>query len=280
MDDPTPAQTAQPRAETSTSSVVGDLRLHEFKSKIFRNARWLRVWLPPGYEASDSQAIRYPVLYLNDGQNLFDRATAFAGVEWEVDETADRLIRSGVIPPMILVGIDNAQKERIREYVPYCSLNPPILRPQGRHYPDFLMHEVMPFVQQQYRVALGPANTGLGGSSLGALIALYTVLVRPGIFGRLLLESPSLFLSHRSLLKETMNLRRWPQRIFLAIGTREVGREDRDRAVVEDVRRLERNLRRSGLGDDRVQVEIEEGALHNEAAWGQRFPSALKFLFE
>jgi predicted alpha/beta superfamily hydrolase len=279
MDDPTPTQAAQPRAAAPLSSVVGDLRLHEFRSKIFRNTRWLRVWLPPGYEAAESQSIRYPVLYLNDGQNLFERATAFAGVEWQVDETADWLIRSNLIPPMILVGIDNMQKARIREYVPYRSLNPPILRPQGKQYPDFLLDEIMPFVQHQYRVALGPANTGLGGSSLGALISLYTVMTRAGVFGRLLLESPSLFLSYRSLLKETKNFRRWPQRIFLAIGTKEVGRDDRDRAVLADVKRLEQNLRRAGLDDDRLRVEIEEGAVHSEATWARRFPGALRFLF-
>ena len=81
----------------------------------------LRVWLPPRYDAPDNTSRHYPVLYLNDGQNLFDRATAFAGVEWQVDETADRLIRQEVIPPLIIVGIDNAQSDRIKEYLPYRS---------------------------------------------------------------------------------------------------------------------------------------------------------------
>ena len=184
-------------AAIRASGATGDLRLHEFRSRVFRNTRFLRVWLPPGYDDAENAGRRYPVFYLNDGQNLFEAATAFAGIEWQVDETADRLIREGVVPPMIIVGIDNTGKDRIREYMPHRSMNPMMLRVQGRHYPDFLMKEVMPFVERNYRVATGPENTGLGGSSLGALIALYTAMARPGVIGRLLLESPSLWASGR-----------------------------------------------------------------------------------
>src|ERR1700730_13597543 len=172
------------------SGATGDLRLHEFRSRVFRNTRFLRVWLPPGYDDAANAGRRYPVLYLNDGQNLFESSTAFAGIEWQVDETADRLIRAGTVPPMIFVGMDNTGKERIREYMPYRSIHPRMLRVRGRYYPDFLFKEVMPFVESAYRVATGPENTGLGGSSLGGLIALYTVVAQPGAIGRLLLESP------------------------------------------------------------------------------------------
>jgi enterochelin esterase-like enzyme len=260
-------------------SVVGDLRLHEFSSRIFNNRRMLRVWLPPGYEDSENKGRHYPVFYLNDGQNLFDRATAFGGVEWQVDETADRLIREKKIPPLIIVGIDHAQKDRIREFLAYRSMNPPVLRPLGKRYPEFLLSEVVPFVGQHYRIARGPENTGLGGSSMGALVSLYTVIDRPGIFGRLLLESPSLFVCNRRMLKYSHAFRHWPERIFLAMGTREAGREDKDQQVVEDVRELERILRREGLRDDRLRVKIEEGATHSEAEWARRFPEALTFLF-
>ena len=125
--------------------------------------------MPPGYNSPENQARHYPVFYLNDGQNLFDPATAYIGIDWQADEAADRLIREGRIPPLIIVGIDNAQKDRAREYLPYRSFHPPIMRPQGKRYPDFLLNEVMPFVYQHYRIARGPENTGLGGSSLGAI---------------------------------------------------------------------------------------------------------------
>jgi enterochelin esterase-like enzyme len=269
----------EPVITVRNSSVVGDLRLHEFESRIFSNRRFLRVWLPPGYEASENKDRQYPVLYLNDGQNLFEAPIAFGGVEWQVDETADRLIREEKIPPLIVVGIDNTQADRIKEYVPYRTWNPPVLRPRGKHYPEFLLQEVTPFVQQRYRIAPGAANTGLGGSSLGALIALYTAIEQPGVFGRLLLESPSLFVAHRRILKSCRHCQQWPSRIYMAIGTRESGREDRSKQVVEDVRRLERILRRSGLGDDRLRVRIDDGARHNEAEWAKRFPEALTFLF-
>jgi predicted alpha/beta superfamily hydrolase len=274
MEEITQAQVVPPN-----ESVTGDLRLHEFHSRVFRNTRMLRVWLPPRYDAPGNASRRYPVLYLNDGQNLFDRATAFAGVEWQVDETADRLIRQEVIPPLIIVGIDNAQSDRFKEYVPYPSFHPPILRPRGKRYPDFLMNEVMPFVAERYRIAIDPENSGLGGSSLGALISLYTVIERPGVFGHLLLESPSLFISHRRILKYSRLVRQWPEKVFMAIGTREAGHEDKDKQVVEDVRALERSLRRADMDDRRLLVKIDEGAGHNEGEWAKRFPEALRFLF-
>jgi len=270
---------SQAQAAAQNESVTGDLRLHEFRSRVFRNTRMLRVWLPPRYDAPDNGSRLYPVLYLNDGQNLFDRATAFGGVEWQVDETADRLIRQEVIAPLIIVGIDNAQGERMKEYLPFRSFNPPILRPQGKRYPDFLINEVMPFVGERYRVARGPENSALGGSSLGALISLYTVIQRPQVFGGLLLESPSLFISYRRIVKFSRLVRQWPAKIFLAIGTREAGREDKDRQVVEDVRELERTLRQAGLDDRRLRVKVDEGATHNEGEWAKRFPEALSFLF-
>jgi predicted alpha/beta superfamily hydrolase len=260
-------------------SATGDLRIHEFKSQVFRNTRFIRVWLPPGYDEASNHDLRYPVLYLNDGQNLFEPATSFTGVEWQVDETADRLIRQGVIAPMIVVGIDNGAKDRFREFMPHRSLQPMMLRVQGRRYPDFLMKEVMPFVARTYRVATGPDNTGLGGSSLGALIALYTVVAWPGVIGRLLLESPSLWASNRQLMRECRARRDWPDRIFLATGTAEAGRPDRNQSMVDDVRELAAILGRAGLNQSRLRVMIEDGATHHESAWARRFPEALTFLF-
>src|SRR6266568_6029795 len=276
MEQVTPGQTP-PSAEGSSH---GTLRLHELHSGMFRNSRMLRVWLPPGYDQPDNRERHYPVFYLNDGQNLFEPTTAYTGVHWQVGETAERLILAGTVPALIFVGIDNAQKDRMKEYLPYRSLNPPIMRPLGKRYPDFLFNEVMPLIHQHYRIARGPENTGLGGSSLGALISLFTVLDRPGIFGRLLLESPSLFISNRQLLKHSLAVRQWPERIFLAIGTRESGREERDKEIVEDVSELEHILRRAGLAEERLLVTIDEGATHSEGHWARRFPRALKFLLE
>ena len=279
MEETTPSTIPGSNTLSAGPADVGELHLHEFHSRIFRNTRMLRVWLPPGYNQAENDGRRYPVFFLNDGQNLFDPATAYIGVDWQADEAAARLIRENKIPPLIIVGIDNAQKDRPKEYLPYRSFHPPILRPQGKRYPDFLLNEVMPFVYERYRIARGPENTALGGSSLGAIISLYTAMDRPGVFGGLLLESPSLFISNRQLLRSSRAFRKWPAKVFLAIGTREAGGEDRDQQAVEDVRELEHVLRRAGLKEDRLLVTIDEGATHSEKEWAGRFPQALRFLF-
>lgn len=271
-------QVAVAKPVDANSTVVGDLRIHEFNSHLFRNRRNLRVWVPPGYDLPENSGQRYPVFYLNDGQNLFDSETSFTKVEWQVDETADRLIRTGVIPPTIFVGIDNAGGERLKEYLPYRSLNPVVLRPQGDKYSSFLTKEIMPFVNQNYRTAKGPENTLLGGSSLGGLIALHVAMTTAAVFGSVLIESPSLWVSNRQILRDARQPRLWPHKVFLAIGTREIGREEKDRQTVENVRELERILRRSGLDDRRLRVEVAEGGTHSESAWAARFPGALQFL--
>jgi predicted alpha/beta superfamily hydrolase len=274
----TPLASGQPSPDPA---VTGLLRLHKFTSRIFGNQRVLRVWLPPGYDAPQNSSRRYPVLYLNDGQNLFEPSTAFTGVEWQVDETANRLIGGNVIPPMIIVGIDNAQKNRVREYLPYTdeSYRPPVKRVYGKRYPDFLISEVMPYIQPRYRVARGAENTGLGGSSYGGLIALYTVIVRPGIFSRLIVESPSLYVHGQQILKESQNQRVWPAKIYLGIGTQETSHEDLNQQALKDVLQLASILRNAGLDETRLKLRVEEGGTHSEAAWAGRLPDALSFLF-
>lgn len=255
---------------------TGNLWLHELSSRIFGNTRLVRVWLPDEYDGWG--ATRYPVLYLNDGQNLFDPVTAFAGVHWQVGETAARLIVEGRIRPLIIVGIDNT-KNRACEYIPYKSKDPRVLNAKGKCYPDFLQSEVMPLIEERYSVLKGPENTGLGGSSLGGLITLYTQLAAPGVFGRLLIESPSLFVANRKILDESRGSRDWSARTYLGMGTQEVGHAEKDERIVEDVRELEAILRAAGLDDQRLKVRVDEGATHAESAWAARFPEALEFLY-
>ena len=254
----------------------GQVWLHELRSQIFANTRLLRVWLPPDYDGWGET--RYPVLYLNDGQNLFDPAAAFAGVHWQVSETATRLIAEQQIRSLIIVGIDNT-KNRANEYIPYPSKDPNVLNTKGKFYPEFLQQEVMPLIEERYPVMKGPPNTGLGGSSLGGLITLYTQLATPGIFGRALIESPSLFVAKRRILSESRRFSQWPERTYLAMGTREIGDARKDAKIVNDVSELESVLRTAGLDDQRLKVRIDEGANHSESAWAGRFPEALEFLF-
>jgi predicted alpha/beta superfamily hydrolase len=275
-----PSTTRQSKTKPAVTVALpvstGNLWLHELRSRIFGNTRLLRVWLPPDYDGWGDT--RYPVLYLNDGQNLFDPATAFAGVHWRVDETATSLIAEQKIRPLIIVGIDNT-KNRACEYIPYRSKDPRVLRPMGKCYPDFLQREVMPLIEERYSTSKGPENTGLGGSSLGGLIALYTQLATPGIFGRLLIESPSLFVANRKILKESTRFTSWPERTYLGMGTQETGDSEKNARIVADARELEAIFREAGLDEQRLKVRIEEGATHSEAAWAARFPEALEFLY-
>jgi predicted alpha/beta superfamily hydrolase len=188
------------------------------------------------------------------------------------------LIAEQKIPALIIVGIDNT-KHRAREYIPYRSQDPRVFLAKGKCYPDFLRHEVMPLIERSYPVLKGPENTGLGGSSLGGLITLYTQLAAPGVFGRLLIESPSLFVANRKILDESRRFRNWPSRVYVGMGTREVGNAEKDAKIVGDVRELEFILREAGLDARQLEVRIDDGATHSESAWAARFPGALKFLY-
>ena len=269
--------------------VVGDLRVHELTSRVFGNSRSLRVLVPRDYDAPEHRDRRYPVLYLNDGQSLFDSATSqFNPTEWRVDETVDSLVAAGAIPPLIVVGIDNAGRGgRFHEYFPYVDehLTPPDPDPQGKRYPEFLVDEVIPFVESRYRAMPSPEMRGLGGSSAGALAALYTVVARPGVVGRLLVESPSIYVDDARILRDAQSVAEWPARVYLGAGTNESGRAG-CRAVagpepelVADVRRLERLLLRAGIAPKRVHVEITPCGEHDEGAWAARLPTALSFLY-
>jgi predicted alpha/beta superfamily hydrolase len=266
-----------PPARVAVPIAGGELYLHELRSSIFKNSRILRVWVPPGY--GEPRGTRYPVLYLNDGQNLFEGSTAFAGVHWQVGETAGRLIAEKKIPPLVIVGIDNTGKNRAREYVPYRSVDLKLLIVRGKLYPNFLRREVMPAVENRYAVLRGPENTGLGGSSLGGLIALYTQLVAPRVFGKLLIESPSLFVANRKILGESRRFQGWSERVYLGMGTRESGDAAKDEKFAADARELAELLRAAGLDEHRLKVNIEEGAAHSESAWARRLPGALEFLY-
>ena len=151
--------------------------------------------------------------------------------------------------------------------------------PLGAQYANFVTRELMPFIERHYPVARGAANTGFGGSSYGAIAALYTALVNPGKFGRLLIESPSLYVGNRYLLRQAKLAERWPSRIYLGVGTAETSRADWNEETVANVRRLEEMLRTDGLGPRRLKVVIDEGATHSERAWARRLPGALRFLY-
>ena len=274
-------------------TATGDLEITEFKSAIFHNTRKLRILLPAGYHEVQNASSKYPVLYLNDGQNLFDVCTAIFGPrEWKVDETAIRLIAEGKVAPLIIVGIDNAgrheqarlQREplegsRPNEYLPFTDseLKPFLPEVHGANYPDFLTREVMPFIEKQYRVKTGPENTGLGGSSYGGLITFYVALHTHGVFGRVLIESPSLYVHDYAVLKQAAGYKDWPTRIYFGGGTEETA-PDAAETLPGDIAKAVKLLEVDGVSANRILVNITPGH-HDEDAWAARFPAALAFLF-
>jgi predicted alpha/beta superfamily hydrolase len=232
------------------------------------------VYLPPCYKSSSR---RYPVLYLQDGQNLFDAATAFAGVEWGVDDTADALIATGEIEPLIVVGIHNAGEDRIDEYTPTRD---PALKRGGKSYTygKMLIEQLKPKIDRAYRTLTGPKHTGLGGSSLGALVSLELGLRYEQVFGKLALHSPSVWWDNRfilTMLEEARVVRR--ARIWLDVGTQEGSNPE---VSIGNIRLLRDRLVEKGwrLGKDLAYHEAS-GADHSERSWAQRVAPMLRYLF-
>jgi len=250
----------------------GQLRKHEkFRSRFLRNQRDLIVYTPPGYE--DQSARRFSVLYLQDGQNLFDGATSFIpGQDWHVGQTADYGIQAGVIAPLIIVGMYNT-KARVREYTP--THVPKLGGGRADRYAKFVIEEVKPFIEREYRTLSGSQHTGIGGSSLGGLVSLYLGLKHPRIFGKIAALSPSVWWNqhviHRFAKAATVDLR---PRIWLDIGTRESPR------IVQEVEKFRDVLLEKGWQLERdLHYERVEGAEHNEAAWAKRVGPFLQFLY-
>jgi predicted alpha/beta superfamily hydrolase len=257
---------------------ASELRCHaDFPSRFLGNRRRLTVYLPPGYDIDHQR--RYPVLYLHDGQNLFDAAAAAFGVAWDAHLTAERLIQDGRIPPLILVGIDNTPA-RIDEYTIHRDR-----RHQGggrgRLYARFLAEEVKPFIDSRYRTLPDRQHTGVAGSSLGGLISLAIVREQGEHFGLCGVLSPSLWWGRGQMLRDVARdgdlLKR--VRLWIDMGTR----EGHGRTAWEGVRRtrqLVRHLERAGLRHgEHFRYEEVHGGEHNEAAWGARFDRVLVYLF-
>lgn len=264
------------------STVTGNVKTHEkFKSKLLENERTISVYLPPGYDADSLE--RYPVLYLHDGQNLFDEKRAAFGVEWKVDETAERLIRSGRVRPLIIVGIDNTAK-RVDEYTP-TRIAEKDVGGLGARYERFVVEEVKPFIDRTYRTAPGRENNAVAGSSLGGLISLHMAREHHEVFSACAALSPAIWWDDRQLLREwRLDLPRLKgTRYWIDIGTHE-GVVDESSVglprAVEHCRELLTVLDAAGLlpGRDYYYTEVALAA-HNETAWSARFDKVLLFLF-
>jgi predicted alpha/beta superfamily hydrolase len=249
-------------------SVVGTLKVcRGFTSPQLENARDILVYLPPSYATSPER--RYPVIYMQDGQNLFDVATSFAG-EWEVDQTLEQTAREDGLEA-IVVGIPNMGKARLDEYTPFKDQK--LGGGLGRRYVSFIAHTLKPCIDADFRTLTGRESTGIAGSSLGGLVSLYGFFRYPRVFGFVGCMSPALWLSERRIFQFVEAMPHRPGRIYIDCGTAE------GEAETLDVERLCSILRSKGyeVGKDLVCV-IEPGAAHEEKAWARRFRGELKFL--
>jgi len=271
-----------PAAAACKSTVSGDLHLHALKSAIFGNERMIRVLLPAGYGDAANKDRRYPVLYMLDGQNVFDACLSdVSHHEWSADEIVQQLIAEKKIPPLIVVGVDHAGKDRAREYLPYKDFigNPDMDEPAGKLFPDFMTREVMPLVDGQYRTLPGQPNTGIGGSSYGGVATLYALLAKPGIFGYGLIESPTLWIGMGQLVRDTSPLVAMPVKVFVAFGGKEADDPANSEKMIGLIRQVETNFHAAGYDDKNFRFIVDPDAVHTEAAWEKRLPGALTFLF-
>jgi predicted alpha/beta superfamily hydrolase len=247
--------------------VVGTLCTEgPLRSEHLGNERPIYVWLPTSYAADDTR--RYPVIYMQDGQNLFADELAF-GREWQVDEHIERLAALGL--EAVVVGIPNAGPERTAEYSPFVDANGQGGR--GDAYVRFVIDQVMPLVQRRYRILESREGTGIMGSSLGALISLYAYFRHPERFGFVGAMSPALWFGDAALLKFIEQARHVDGRIYLDIGTEE-GPEH-----VAHVHALHQILLKKGHRQGETLFYVEEDyAGHDEEAWARRLRTALYFL--
>lgn len=261
-----------PQDPVRKNTVTGELRLHgNFPSAILGRSRTLRVWLPPGYEAEPNR--RYPVLYMGDGQNLFNLETSFLpDQEWRVDETATALIKAKLIEPVIVVGIDNAGMDRANEYLPTRVNN------NGGKVADFgraLVEEIKPMIDRTYRTKTGAQNTAVAGSSLGGLMALHVGFQYPKVFGKLGAISPSVWWDDRQVLKAVDALpRATGQQIWTDIGS-----EEGPGAEPNTVALKERLVAKGWKEGKNLAFYLDLGAKHNERAWANRMGPILMWFF-
>ncbi|MBS1708930.1 MAG: alpha/beta hydrolase [Armatimonadetes bacterium] len=264
----------QKPVERRHSLALEVVRHESFASQVLGNKRTVWVCLPPGYARESGR--RFPVLYMHDGQNVFDGFTAFIpNQEWRADETLKATVEAGLVEPLIIVGIDNGGVARGDEYLPTrAKMGKEEAGGKADLYTKFVVDEVMPFVNKTYRTKTGPGDTGLCGSSFGGVVTFHMGMARPDVFGKLAVVSPSLWWDGKVMVKRAEALTKKPwQRMWLDIGTRE-GNANLDTRKLRDI------MLAKGWKQPRDFTYYEDvDAQHNEVAWAGRFPSILQYLF-
>lgn len=259
-----------PDSPSSLSTIGGNLRVLEIPD--FLEGRRVWVYLPPGY--NDDQDRRYPVLYMLDGQNVFDYRTSFARSEWKVDEAVEAGVQANEVEPLVVVAVDNGGTERVFEYTPYIDANRG--GGGGEAHVQAIREVLMPYIDDNYRTLSGPENTGFSGSSLGGLMSLHVAYEHADVFGRIGAVSPSLWFAERAILDRVQAGPKPDVRLWVDMGT-----DEGDGVTpIENFRELDERLRQQGFveGED-LRAVVDPGGQHNEASWARRMPDILRFLF-
>lgn len=231
-------------------------------------ARDIYVYTPPSYHLN--KTTRYPVLYIHDGQNLFDPERAFMGQTWNAENTLNSLIRSRTIRPVIVVAIDNTS-HRTAEYTP--DVDPEIGEGgEANQYLDTLTSDLRNRINKSFRTRTDRLSTSILGSSLGGLVSLYAGLRHADIFGSVAALSPSLWWNQNSIMSMYTKASFLPSKIYIDSGTNGGERP-------QDVIQFKQLLLQKYTNPNDVKMIIQNGASHSEYFWAQRFPEALKFLF-
>lgn len=245
-------------------------RIHGFESKLLGNQREVTVYLPPGYDEHHDR--RYPVLYMQDGQNLFDAERAYIpGQHWRLQEAADAAIGDRTASPMIIVGVDHSGIGRMSEYTPVVDQKH---NGGGRasDYARMLAEELKPMIDERFRTLGDAENTAIAGSSLGGLMTLHAVLTRRDVFGRGGAMSPSVWWGERAILNSVDAFDGPPPRLWVDIGGRE-GAE-----ALQDARMLRDKLAAKGFNEEHFRYYEDRRADHSERAWARRVRMVLEFL--
>ncbi|OGU36018.1 MAG: hypothetical protein A2068_00185 [Ignavibacteria bacterium GWB2_35_6b] len=242
--------------------IVGHVEyIHEFYSYNLKNERDIIVWLPPSYSHSHK---RYPVLYMHDGQNLFNPQTSFLGYDWKVDETITQLLTKKEIEEIIVVGIYNS-KDRLEEYNYFTS--------KGKSYAQFIIQELKTYIDENFRTKHNASNTAVMGSSMGGLISFQLAWNIPGVFGKAGCLSNSFWVDDKAVFPMVENDSKKIKdiKIYLDCG-------DCETELINDNTNMYKLLDEIGYKEN-LKWHIEEGGVHSEVDWAKRLHIPLKFLF-
>jgi len=234
-----------------------------------------RIWLylPPDYQTSSK---KYPVLYMQDGQNLFDAQTSFSG-EWEVDESLNDLHAQGDWG-CIVVGIDNGAQYRIDEYSPW--VNPQYGGGQGDTYVEFIVNTLKPYIDANFRTLPGRKTTGIAGSSLGGLIAMYAFSERQDIFAKAGILSPAFwFAGNESANHVATHFKQGNSRVYFLAGADEEDNGSQSNYVVEDMQTVADAMGTAGFSAGESSFNVIADGKHAEWFWAREFPEVYEWLF-